>query len=539
MPASLTSAMPRLGGSGSLPKRQPSKRQRVMVGSCKRGARSTPSLHTNNNTITKQQRRRKSSLYLKNATRPEHHEETVFIADPMKHNLLLHDDNEQTSEDAAVPHVVQHTKEELQFYLAKIQSGVKPEPIILPTSKWSGYKNGRPLSLSSSTAGFDTASTTWSQASPSARDKKMQWMYSDENPAVSPIRGGAKDTYIRQRLLGSSAGGSSVASTASTQDFTAKDGYKLRKANKSQREYHNPVNHVHEQMFMPPEQSPIVERIRKGLAEDKRILNIVRQRKQAILDHLSSLPASQRPTKNGSVSRDTLQRELIRLDLSLKKRDVDKLLSSTQHLDVNGNVDVQKLLANNTFNVQKTDDKYGGGILKHTLIPLQKRASSDISKQRNMRSTFLRTIVPDANTDAYQKNAYQREFLHGVGVNGTKQRQQHLDHVAHREKTREVQHSARISSEFIEREQKDYARIEAIRETSKRYQSFLDKETLRRAKMGDRFALGQYKQRNPQRRSNAHQYKQEIGGFHRDRIVAEYNKKRKALNRQDWNRIFR
>ena len=104
---------------------------------------------------------------------------------------------------------------------------------------------------------------------------------------------------------------------------------------------------------------------------------------------------------------------------------------------------------------------------------------------------------------------------------------------------REALHSERCEMERHKRETKDLIMIESKKMTQKRYSLYLEKESLRRMKCGNKFALEQYKQTNPKRKYQTTQYKQNIGGFHRDAIVAEYNLSRSKLGRGEWHRVFR
>ena len=114
-----------------------------------------------------------------------------------------------------------------------------------------------------------------------------------------------------------------------------------------------------------------------------------------------------------------------------------------------------------------------------------------------------------------------------------------MESIGRRGMHREALHSERCEMDRHKRETKDFIMLESKRTTSKRYSEFLEKESLRRMKRGDKFALGQYYQTNPKRKYQTTQYKQEIGGFHRDAIVAEYNQQRSKLGKGEWHRIFR
>ena len=115
----------------------------------------------------------------------------------------------------------------------------------------------------------------------------------------------------------------------------------------------------------------------------------------------------------------------------------------------------------------------------------------------------------------------------------------HLHFVSQRNLKREMQTSARCEMERYEREQKLQNMLTSKRNVKKRYHTFLEKESIRRAKTGNRFALHQYHQKNPKRRGNSHQYIQEIGGLYRDKIVKEYNLKRANMDQRLWNKVFR
>ena len=570
------------------PKRLGKRRQRIMVGS-----RSTPvlsrtfnypSTHTSLSTTTTSTSHQQQN---QSATTPQSDTSSVIIADPMKHHLLLREEIKTDSNTTNPFNPVQHTKEELQFYLAKIQSGEKPEPVVLPVSIWKGYKNGRPISLSSTAyGGGSIASTAWSQLNTTARNQKLQWMYSDENPQVLPIKHGTKDDYQYDAAgrAGRSNNNTTAGSNQSDYSTAGKNHhhYKLRSKKVL---YHNPLNHVHEQMFMPPEQSPIVERIRQNLKKEKLILYNVRKQKHKVLQHLKQLPGDVRPSKHGSVSRDVLLQELTAIlcqenvPNSMTRKDIDRLLCSTKHLDVNGNVNIQTLLdmnSNGTTSkamgervgggprggstgrrtvrndvVIDNTDQYGSHILQKELIhdglliPNSKRASAELSMKRVRRDTS-RVIVPATNTDQYEhpRHAYRRsgqnnQYLDGVGVSNKEERDKKLLNVQEREMDRSIQHSVRVEYEENERNMKDHEKLASIRATGERYQLFLEKEELRRVKMGNRFALGQFKQYNPQRKHQKTQYRQEIGGFHRDNQVAKYNRDRVNLNKKDWKRIYR
>jgi hypothetical protein len=98
----------------------------------------------------------------------------------MKLHKMLMDDDESSAHEVDTSFVVAHTKEELMFYLEKIQSGEKPEPVKLPVARW---PNGIPPSTVSSSIVGSIASTPWSQLSATSRNVLP----------IRPIRPNTKD----------------------------------------------------------------------------------------------------------------------------------------------------------------------------------------------------------------------------------------------------------------------------------------------------------------------------------------------------------
>ena len=493
----------------------------------------------------------------------------VRIADPMKLHKMLRD---EPTTGLIPPNGVQHTKEELMYYLKRIQSGEKPDPVELPVTMWP--KGGRPLSLGSSVGGGvvcldDLASSSWSQLSTPARTKKQEWMYSQENPAVVRIGGYHYD--------GAASDTTSLTSERREEVHQEKVREMRSRMQKLLKSHETKIN-PREQVLLNPEQSPMVERLRRDKMQEKKILAQLRSQQPAITQHLAHLSANLRPTKHGIISRSILKEELSKLlcnddtDVpsssggspnmsskqgSMKSKDLDRLLFSlgSKHLDVNGNVNLLTLLnggggsgpsgpsgprVEEEFGGEQ--EKFGGRIMQTSLIPLTQRANPSISMKRAQQNTFTRVIVPDKLSSSFAdpRTTFKKKSELEEDMNDDrKKRERHLEIIGQRGMHREALHSERCEMERHKRETKDLIMIESKRMTQKRYSLFLEKESLRRMKCGNKFALEQYKQTNPKRKYQTTQYKQEIGGFHRDAIVAEYNLSRSKLGRGEWHRVFR
>jgi hypothetical protein len=119
-------------------------------------------------------------------------------------------------------------------------------------------------------------------------------------------------------------------------------------------------------------------------------------------------------------------------------------------------------------------------------------------------------------------------------------RRRQIERALSRQVARESQMSARRARQEEVAQMKDSARLARTREVEARYQSFLEKETLRRMKQGNKFALRKFLEDPPLRLDmRRHQYKQTITDGTRDRQIREYNARRAGLPKTEWHRIFR
>ena len=532
------------------------------------GSRSTPVLRTNKHhhhhnyysTTTNKSKTQRSNKQRHPST-PSSTGSSVFVPDPMKLHKMLMDDDESSAHDVDTSFVVAHTKEELMFYLEKIQSGEKPEPVKLPVARW---PNGIPPSTVSSSIGVGSiASTPWSQLSATSRNVLP----------IRPIRPNTKDYLYdgagsTNDYSGRPESDGSFSSTRQTPlpPPPPQQNHKPYNTNDHQHTHHK--NLEKNQTLMPPEQSPFAERINKNNALDKQLLARLREQGEFISQHLVKKQLVL--NRNGCMSKKKLKAELKSLlctatntratnsngtvasmeqPTPLTLKDIDQLLSSLskEELDVNGNVHVRKLLSKNNKSFSlKNQARYGGDILLKKIVPYGEKANPQASLDRNNRSTFTRVIVPDVHSDmygspedTYQKKSILKKHL-GLDDDLKVKKVNHLHFVSQRNLKREMQTSARCEMERYEREQKLQNMLTSKRNVKKRYHSFLEKESLRRAKTGNRFAT--WKVENlcvPKRRGNSHQYIQEIGGLYRDKIVNEYNLKRANMDQRLWNKVFR
>ena len=531
------------------------------------GAKSTPVLGRNFNQQQQQHYSTQHTHPSPHRHSPHHRERsastassaasTVYVPDPMKLHALLRDNDGSTEDKHSPPHTVVHTKEELEYYLERIQSGIKPDPVVLPVAQWA---NGiAPPSTVASSMGYGSmASTPYSQMNTAAK----KWLYSMENPAVVPIR---KSQY-------------GTPATNDTNDYMydgATDG-QPECGDQQQRQVYSYTTHpidavtfnVQSQILMPPEQSPFAERINKNRLQQERLVNKLRQQGDRIAQHFSEKVANGRkPTHKGSISKQILKEELSLLLCSsrhaggsnggtrqyhpsnqqldpISVKDIDQLLCALpkEKLDVNGHVVLHKLLHQNQS--KGNGRRYGGDIAQNTIIPINERATQEASLKRKNRNTF-RVIVPDHKSDQYgnpEETYLKKNSILRVGLDEPTRikRENHLYSVGLRNKERDIQFSARCEMEVHEREKKLQHMLDTKKFVKGRYETFLEKEGLRRMKgTGNRFALSQYHQTNPKRRGNSHQYIQEIGGLYRDKVVKEYNEKRSNLDQRLWNKTFR
>ena len=538
------------------------KKQRIMVGS-----RSTPILRhitTNNNKSNKRKdcyKRNKMVATASTSDSKSSSHSSVFIPDPMKLHRMLSEEDSNTNKQNEKP-VVQHTKEELKYYLKCIQSGIKPDPVILPIVRWpKGILP--PPSVSSSIATGSIASTPLSQLSRTARDQQIKWMYSSDNPAVFPIRKEVNESgdYLFDGAANVYRNGNEKSSIVDQQETYAVNGQQQqRQRNEKTKKYkrhQNSKNCIKDQMLMPPEQSPIAERINKSKVIQDQLLKKLREKSDIISTHLFNNMSTRRPTNKGSIAVNVLKEELQTLlckDESTKSRsmthqhftvkDIDQLLSfiPKEQLDVNGNVDVNKLLSNNNNDDRKDNEsKYGGNIMLSTIIPFDERPNQNASIERNSQSTFTRTVVPDVKSGMYchPKITFNKNVANDLNLEEKIKKNNYYNLLNQRNLDRAMSISTRCEMELHQRDEKLNRMLKRKQFVQNRYNHFLEKEALRRMKQGNRYALNQYHQTNPKRRGNAHQYIQEIGGSYRNQIVSEYNKKRANLDRRLWNKVFR
>ena len=138
-------------------------------------------------------------------------------------------------------------------------------------------------------------------------------------------------------------------------------------------------------------------------------------------------------------------------------------------------------------------------------------------------------------------------YARGAGRNVTLEqaqdkmlREKKLESVGQRQMERSVKWVERKSREEEELALKDSARLEHKRGIAARYTAFLEKETIRRMKMGNKFALKMFLEDPPLRLDHRrHQYKQYIDDGTRDRQFAAYNQKMSKVSKREWHRIFR
>ena len=160
-------------------------------------------------------------------------------------------------------------------------------------------------------------------------------------------------------------------------------------------------------------------------------------------------------------------------------------------------------------------------------------------------STFNRVMVPDRDSALFapSKMTYARGTYKNMPFEQAQDklvREKKLEGVGQRQLERTVKMAERKSREEVERALKKSARIEHKRSIAARYSKFLKKETLRRMKMENKFALKMFLSNPPLRLDHRrHQYKQVIDDGTRDRQFAEYNKKLSRISKAEWHRIFR
>ena len=593
--------MPRLNTNSPtrLPRKVPNRRRRRgLVGSC-----SVPALPSHHGS-------RGVGRPLP-CRRPPRREELVAVVGDT--SALLDGDGTSVPASAAVslPPLgrVKHSPEELKFYHDTIKSGVVPDPVQLPVTRWPPG-DLPPPPASSSVASLCASTTMQSSALGStARAEHHAWLYSEENPAVVPIRG--RETLAGQGNFNDA--GRSIADTDATSDVgqvlcvtvTGRKQFPGQRSGDNSdsgggpettsaaQHFRSSQEYVSAQVFMPPERSTVSERVRQGLAEERALLLQVRAQGQRVRNHLARLTNKQgRPTTHGIMKLGALKRELTHLFCegpcpTMRKRDIDRLMFSlpADKLSGTGGVGADEVNLNRLLNL---DVGAPGGALTTARSARNKVVINvaDMARTRarrvgtlpseGEREDFLRDLVSTANVSMHtDRSAGDHDSQYGgrIGDDALRSsrlrfhggedttpgldhdvfqdfaeqqrqdklaRQKHLEQVMSRHVAREAQLSARRARQETKAQMKDSARLARTREVEARYQSFLEKETLRRMKQGNKFALRKFLENPPLRLDmRRHQYKQTITDGTRDQQIREYNARRAGLSKTEWHRIFR
>ena len=447
---------------------------------------------------------------------------------------------------------VKHGVDELKFYLETIQSGEKPEPVCLPITKWL-HGVDLPPSTVSSVSSMESAAM-WGGSTTSAQEKsRKQWLFSVNNPAVVRIRGPGDYTFDASAQDNDSIHSDDVVRVTvdCSQPLLGVGRHPKSHANMSM----DSRSHAFKDVFMPPEKNPTAERRKNERLEERKLLMTLQAQGSMVSSHLEMLAKQGKPyinAKNGTVRVEDLKTELTKLFsernrendiVAMSKKDIDRLLFALppDKLDSTGRVHIGRLLGVNAKSrPSKVPQSVKALPQKSVHLPnLNNRPYLDTT------ATFERVMVPDKNSALFAPPTmtYSRNTCRNVPFEQAQDklvREKKLVEVGERQLQRTAKMAERKNREEEERALKNSARIEHKRNVAARYSTFLKKETLRRMKMQNKFALKMFLSDPPLRLDHRrHQYKQYIDDGTRERQVAEYNEKISKISRREWHRIFR
>jgi hypothetical protein len=472
-----------------------------------------------------------------------------------------------------LPKHIRHDVDELKFYLETIQSGVKPAPVQLPTTSWPRGVEVPPSTVSSM-ASMQSTMLPWGGSTVSAQERinHSQWMFSPENPAVVRIRGPGDYTFDAAAQDTASVNSDNVVRV--TIDTTSNGGV------------HNsggkhPTNHSNmaldsrarafNNVFMPPEQNPVAERRKFKHAEERKLLRQLRAQGHLVRSHLEKL-SEHGPHGQGTMRVADLKDELTALlctqNNTMSQKDIDRLLFAlpADKLDSMGRVHVGRLLGTArlagrgspgsvipirvsrspaSHGHDSVDDVDGVSSLDGCMMPQRRAVRVNNRPYLDTGASFERVIVPNSLSALFAPatTTYVRGAGRDVPLEQAQDkwlREKKREGVGQRQMERSVKWVERKSREEEELALKDSARLEHKRGVAARYSAFLEKETIRRMKMGNKFALKMFLEDPPLRLDHRrHQYKQYIDDGTRDRQLAAYNQKMSKVPKTEWHRIFR